>query len=121
LLLKVRFRIEFFDFRVEGKWRLTLSKYGAHTQDILLLFMSTVLLLRILLRKMAPNLEHVKRAPDSSIEPRTGSVTSFNVIPPQQHLHGRCLGLPVRGYDSSCGSAEILIAQLHSQSKLTMA
>jgi hypothetical protein len=45
LLLKVRFRIEFFDFRVwpwlspEGKWRLNLSKYGAHTQDILLLFM----------------------------------------------------------------------------------
>jgi hypothetical protein len=45
LLLKVRFRIKFFDFRVwpwwapEGKWRLNLSKYGAHTQDILLLFM----------------------------------------------------------------------------------
>jgi hypothetical protein len=41
LLLKVRFRIEFFDFRVwpwwapEGKWRLNLSNYGAHTQDIL--------------------------------------------------------------------------------------
>jgi hypothetical protein len=40
LLLKVRFRIEFFDFRApEGKLRLNLSKYGAHTQDILLLFM----------------------------------------------------------------------------------
>jgi hypothetical protein len=53
---------------------------------------------------MAPNLEHVKRAPDSSIEPRTGSVTSFNVIPPKQLLHGHSLGLPVRGYDSSCGN-----------------
>jgi hypothetical protein len=48
LLLKVRFRIEFFDFRVwvwwapEGKWRLNLSKYGALTQDILLLFMSII-------------------------------------------------------------------------------
>jgi hypothetical protein len=40
------------------------------------------LLLPILLRKMAPNFEHVKRAPDRSKEPRTGSVTSFNVIPP---------------------------------------
>jgi hypothetical protein len=54
---------------------------------------------------MAPNFEHVKRAADSSKEPRTGSVTSFNVILPLQHLHGRCLGLPVRGYDSSCGSS----------------
>jgi hypothetical protein len=40
LLLKVRFRIEFFDFCVwpwlamEGKWRLNLFKYRAHTQDI---------------------------------------------------------------------------------------
>jgi hypothetical protein len=39
LLWKVRFRIEFFDFCVwawwapEGKWRLNLSKYGAHTQE----------------------------------------------------------------------------------------
>jgi hypothetical protein len=68
---------------------------------------------------MAPNFENVKRAADSSKEPRTGSVTSFNVIPPIQHLHGRCLGLPVRGYDAV--AAEILIAQLHSQSKLTTA
>jgi hypothetical protein len=52
-------------------------------------------------KKMAPNLEHVKRAPYSSEETRTGSVTSFNVIPPKQHLHGRCLGLPVQGYDRS--------------------
>jgi hypothetical protein len=36
-------------------------------KDILLLFIC-LLLLRILLRTMAPNLEHVKRAPDSSIE-----------------------------------------------------
>jgi hypothetical protein len=67
---------------------------------------------------MAPNLEHVKRAPYSSEEPRTGSVTSFNVIPPKQHLHGRCHGLPVRAMTVA---AEILIAQLHSQSKLTTA
>jgi hypothetical protein len=67
---------------------------------------------------MAPNLEHVKRAPYSSEEPRTESVTSFNVIPAKQHLHGRCLGLPVRGYEIA---AEILIAQLQSQSKLTTA
>jgi hypothetical protein len=66
---------------------------------------------------MAPNFEHVKRAADSSKEPRTGSVTSFNVIPTKQHLHGRCLGLPVWG----CDRYEILIAQLHSQSKLTTA
>jgi hypothetical protein len=26
----------------EGKWRLNLSKYGAHPQDILLLFMSII-------------------------------------------------------------------------------
>jgi hypothetical protein len=58
-----------------------------------------------LLRKMAPNFEHVKRAADSRKEPRTGSVTSFNVIPPKQHLHRRCLGLPLRGYDSSCGNS----------------
>jgi hypothetical protein len=64
-----------------------------------------VKLLRMLLRKMAPNLEHVKRAPYSSEEPRTGSVTSFNVIPPKQLLHGCCLGLLVRGYDSGCGNS----------------
>jgi hypothetical protein len=33
-------------------------------------------------------------------EPRTGSVTSFNVIPPKQHLHG-----------AMTVAAEILIAQ----------
>jgi hypothetical protein len=67
---------------------------------------------------MAPNFEHVKRAVDSSKEPQTGSVTSFNIIPPKQHLHGHCLGLPVRAMTVA---AEILIAQLHSQSKLTTA
>jgi hypothetical protein len=67
---------------------------------------------------MAPNFEHVKRAADSSKEPWTESVTSFNVIPPKQDLHGCCLGLPVRAMTVA---AEILIAQLHSQSKLTMA
>jgi hypothetical protein len=46
LLLKVRFRIEFFDFRVwawgalEGKWHLNLSKYGAHTKDIFFVYVS---------------------------------------------------------------------------------
>jgi hypothetical protein len=54
---------------------------------------------------MAQNFEHVKRAADSSKDPRTGSVTSFNVIPPKQHLHGHCLGLPVWGYDSSSGNS----------------
>jgi hypothetical protein len=43
-----------------------------------------LLFMLILLRKMAPNFEHVKRAADSSIEPKTGSVTSFNVIPPKK-------------------------------------
>jgi hypothetical protein len=48
LLLKVRFRIKFLDFRVwpwwaqEGKWRVNMSKYWAHTQDILLLFLSII-------------------------------------------------------------------------------
>jgi hypothetical protein len=65
---------------------------------------------------MAPNFEHVKRAADSSKEPRTGSVASFNVIPPKQDLHGRC-----SQYGAMTVAAEILIAQLHSQSKLTTA
>jgi hypothetical protein len=60
---------------------------------------------------MAPNLEHVKRASYSSEEHRTGSVTSFNVIPPKQHLQ----------YGAMTVAAGILIAQLHSQSKLTSA
>jgi hypothetical protein len=83
-----------------------LSKYGAHPQDFF--YCLCWLLLTILLRKMAPNFQHVKRAAYSSEEHRTGSVTSFNVILPKQHLHGRCLGLPVRGYDSmysSCGNS----------------
>jgi hypothetical protein len=54
-------------------------------------------------KKNGANFEHVKRAPYSSEEPRTGSVTSFNVIPSKQHLHWCCLGLPVGGYESSCG------------------
>jgi hypothetical protein len=67
---------------------------------------------------MARNLEHVKIAPDSSIEPRTGSVTSFNVIPPKQLLHGAALGSQ---YGAMTVAAELLIAQLYSQSKLTTA
>jgi hypothetical protein len=66
---------------------------------------------------MAPNLEHVKRAPYSREEPQTGSVTSFNVILPKQ-LGTDCLGLPLRAMTVA---AEILTAQLHSQSKLTTA
>jgi hypothetical protein len=77
-----------------------------------------LLLLRILLRKMAPNLEHVKRAPDSSIEPQTGSVTSFNVIPQNNFCMGAALG---SWYGAMTVAAEILVAQLHSQSKLTTA
>jgi hypothetical protein len=73
-------------------------KYGAHTQDFFLFFMLIV--------TNNPVKKHVKRAADSSKEPRTGSVTSFNVIPPKQDLHGHCLGLPVRGYDSSCGNSD---------------
>jgi hypothetical protein len=65
---------------------------------------------------MAPNLEHVKRALYSSEEPQTGSVTSFNAIPPKQHCMGAALGSQ---YGTLTVAAEILIAQLHSQSKLT--
>jgi hypothetical protein len=67
---------------------------------------------------MAPNFEHVKRAADSSLEPRTGSVTSFNVIPPNNICMGAALGSQ---YGAITVAAEILRAQLHSQSKLTMA
>jgi hypothetical protein len=70
---------------------------------------------------MAPNFEHVKRAADSSKEPRQpriGSVTSFNVIPPNIICMGAALGSQ---YGAMTVAAEILIAQLHSQSKLTTA
>jgi hypothetical protein len=50
-------------------------------------------------------LDKQTRAPYSSEEPRTGSVTSFKIFPPKQHLHRRFLGLPLRGYDSSCGNS----------------
>jgi hypothetical protein len=84
-------------------------------------------------REFCPGWQHwcldtQTRAPYSSEVPRTGSVTSFQIFQPKQHLHGRCLGLPVRGNDTSCENsnrvtvaAEILIAQLNSQSKLTTA
>jgi hypothetical protein len=122
LLLKVHFCIEFFDFHVwawwapEGKWRLNCPSTGLIHK--IFFYCLCLLLLTILLRKMAPNFDHVKRAADSSKEPRTGSGTSFNVIPPKQHLHGRCLGLLVRAMTVA---AEIIIAQLHSQSNLTTA
>jgi hypothetical protein len=38
----------------------------------------------------------LQRAPDW-----TASI--FNIIPSKQHLYERRLGLPVRGYNSSCG------------------
>jgi hypothetical protein len=64
----------------------------------------------VLRREFCPGWQHCcldkqTRAPYSSEEPRTGSVTSFKIFPPKQHLHGRCFGLPVRGYDSSCGNS----------------
>jgi hypothetical protein len=67
---------------------------------------------------MAPTFEHVKRAADSSKEPRTGSVTSFNVILPDNICMGAALGSQ---YAAMTVAAEILIAQLHSKSKLTTA
>jgi hypothetical protein len=68
---------------------------------------------------MSPNFEHVKRAADSSKEPRTGSVTSFNVIQPKKNIcMGAALGSP---YGAMTVAAETLIAQLLSQSKLTTA
>jgi hypothetical protein len=72
----------------------------------------------MLKRKMAPNLEHVKRAPCSSEESRTGSVTIFNVIPQNNISMGAALGSQ---YGAMTVAAEILIAQHHSQSKLTAA
>jgi hypothetical protein len=66
---------------------------------------------------MAPNLEHVKRAPYSSEEPRTGSVTSFNVI--QNNI---CMGAALGSqYRAMTEAAEILKAQLHSHCGLTVA
>jgi hypothetical protein len=77
----------------------------------------------VLGREFCPGRQHwcldkKTRGPYSSEAPRTGSVTSFKTFPQKQHLHGRCLGLPVRAMTVA---AEILIAQLHSQSKLTTA
>jgi hypothetical protein len=67
---------------------------------------------------MAPNFEHVKRAADSSKEPRTGSVTSFNVILQYKICMGAVLGSQ---NGAMTVAAEILIAQLHSQRRLTTA
>jgi hypothetical protein len=47
-----------------------------------------------------------RRAPDSSIEPRTRTVSISNVIPPNQHLHDHRNGLLIRGYDRSCGKSD---------------
>jgi hypothetical protein len=52
-----------------------------------------------------------RRAPDND------PVSIFNLIPPNQHLHERRIGLLVRGYMTE--AAESLIAQLHSHNKLT--
>jgi hypothetical protein len=66
------------------------------------------------------------RAPDSSNnskygaglqEPQTGAVSIFKMFPPKPHLHEpRVVGSQ---YGAITGAAESLIAQPHSQSKLT--
>jgi hypothetical protein len=38
----------------------------------------------------------------------------FNVIPPKQHLHGRCLGLPVRGCGNSNSPAPLTEYKLNT-------
>jgi hypothetical protein len=68
----------------------------------------------ILLRKMARNFEHVKRAADSSIEPRTASMLF--------RQNNICMGAALGSqYGAMTVAVEILIAQLHSQIKLTTA
>jgi hypothetical protein len=70
---------------------------------------------------MAPNLEHVKRALYSSEEPRTGSVTHWpaSMLFSQNNI---CMGAALGSqYRAMTVAAEILIAQLHSQIKLTTA
>jgi hypothetical protein len=68
---------------------------------------------------MAPNLEHVKRAPYSSEEPRTVWVWPASMLFRQNNI---CMGAALGSqYGAMTAAAEILIAQLHSQSKLTMA
>jgi hypothetical protein len=58
-----------------------------------------------------------RRGPDSSIEARTRTVSIFNVIPPNQHLHELRNWLLV--YGTTKEAVESLIVQLHSHSKLT--
>jgi hypothetical protein len=70
------------------KWRQNLSKYRAHIQDILLLF--TFITTEDLIRKIARNFDKQTRAPDSSKEPRSGTVSSFKILPPKQYLHESC-------------------------------
>jgi hypothetical protein len=72
----------------------------------------------MLWRKMAPNLEHVKRAPYSSEEPRTGVWPASMLFRENNICMGAVLGSQ---YGPMTVAAEILIAQLHSQSKLTTA
>jgi hypothetical protein len=70
---------------------------------------------------MAPNLEHVKRAPYSSEEPRTASREcgrSSMLLRQNNIWMGAASGSQ---YGAMTVAAEILIAQLHSQSKLTTA
>jgi hypothetical protein len=37
--------------------------------------------------------------------PRAGTVSTFKIFPQKQHLHERRSGLPVRGYNISCGKS----------------
>jgi hypothetical protein len=67
---------------------------------------------------MAQNFEHLKRAADSSKEPRTGVWPASMLFRQYNICMGAALGSQ---YGAMTVAAEILIAQLHSQSKLTMA
>jgi hypothetical protein len=67
---------------------------------------------------MAPNFEHVKRAADSSKSPGLG-VWPASMLFRQYNI---CMGAAMGSqYRAKPVAAEILIAQLHSQSKLTTA
>jgi hypothetical protein len=78
-----------------GKWRINLSEYGAHLQNILLLFMFIITgdpvkqngakfteELRIVVLYVAPYFltMGLQRAPES----RTGTASIFNIIPQSQ-------------------------------------
>jgi hypothetical protein len=74
---------------------LTLSQSKAQRQDIFLLDLHTKLT-----RALDTLSAGLQRAP-----PRTGTVSILTIFPPKQHLHERRSGLPVRGYNRSCGKS----------------